>query len=86
MMVEAEAEPGSFRDPSGQVFLKDGRIFRTVNPSIAEDFDFVERSGLFDELIGKGWLIDHQKVDASVLGTKANRADHVLEHPRLPLV
>ena len=55
MMVEAE--PGSFRDPSGQVFLKDGRIFRTVNPSIAEDFDFVERSGLFDELIGKGWLI-----------------------------
>lgn len=86
MMVEAEAEPGSFRDPSGQVFLKDGRIFRTVNPSIAEDFDSVERSGLFDELIGKGWLIDHQKVDASILGRKGNRAVHVLEHPRLPLV
>jgi len=84
MTVEAEA--GSFRDPSGQVFLKDGRIFRTVNPSIAEEFDFVERSGLFDELIGKGWLIDHQKVDASILGTNANRAVHVLEHPRLPLV
>ena len=84
MMVEAE--PGSFRDPSGQVFLKDGRIFRTVNPSIAEDFDFAENSGLFHELIEKGWLIGYEKADALVLGAIGSRAIHVLEHPRLPLV
>ncbi len=45
MMVEAEA--GSFRDPSGQVFLKDGRIFRTVNPST----DIPQMTSKFVEIV-----------------------------------
>ena len=55
-MVGIEAEPGSFRDPNGRIYAKNGRIFRSVNASIAEDFDFVERSGLFADLIKKGWV------------------------------
>lgn len=85
-MVGCDAEPGSFRDPSGQVFLKDGRIFRTVNPLIANDFDFVERSGLFSELIGKGWIIKFHKIATTDLGPQGAPAVYVLEHPRLPMV
>ena len=85
-MVGIEAEPGSFRDPSGRVFSKDGRIFRSVNASIAEDFDFVERSGLFADLIEKDWIIDFKKVDPSGVGPEVAQATYVLEHPRVPLI
>lgn len=50
---------GSFRDPSGFVFERDGEIFRQVNLAYKENFDFLEKSGLYDLLVKKGLLIPH---------------------------
>jgi ribosomal protein L11 methylase PrmA len=80
------ADSGSFRDPSGQVFLSNGRVLRTVNPSIADDFRYAEDSGLFADLIGKGWLVDYEHTAPAALGTSGQQAAFVLEHPALPMI
>jgi ribosomal protein L11 methylase PrmA len=81
-----DAVPGSFRDPGGRVYRSGGRIFRTVMPSAAADFEAASASGLLARLVGRGQLLAHEPVDAGLLGDFALGAAHVLEHPRLPFV
>jgi ribosomal protein L11 methylase PrmA len=54
---------GSFRDPSGFVFEREGSIFRQVNQSYAADYDRLMSSGLYDRLTSKRLLIAHQEVE-----------------------
>ena len=48
---------GSFRDPSGFVYLADGVLYRQVNRVFAEEFDACVASGLYDELAAR-WAPD----------------------------
>ena len=50
---------GSFRDPSGFVFRRDGRILRQVNPVYREDYDALLSSGLHEELLSEGLIVPH---------------------------
>lgn len=77
---------GSFRDPGGQVYLLDGRVFRTVMPQAVDDFEFVRSTGLTKTLIEQGKLIPETIVDPAVLGQAGRRARFVLEHPALPFI
>ena len=54
--------PSSFRDPSGFLFTHEGVIYRQVNVSYKQYYDELMESGLYDSLVGKGWLIPHQEV------------------------
>jgi hypothetical protein len=54
-----DAVPGSFRDPRGYVFHRDGVLYRHVDPSAAEDFGRFESSGLREALHDAGLLIAH---------------------------
>jgi hypothetical protein len=54
--------PGSFRDPSGFLFCRDGLIYRQVNDVYREDYDHLMESGLYEDLVGAGLLIPHQEV------------------------
>ena len=56
-------EPGSFRDPNGFVFRKDGVIYRQVNASYADYYDLLMDSGLYQRLTDKGRLIPHAEED-----------------------
>lgn len=49
--------PASFRDPSGQVFRRDGRIYRTVTPKGCADYRFFVDSGLARELTDSGMVV-----------------------------
>lgn len=79
-------DPGSFRDPSGQIFYKDGRIFRSVSQTAAADFAAVRDSGLLEELVAEGLLIESEEVDLGELDGLAADAALLLEHPRLSFV
>ena len=57
---ETHREPASFRDPCGFLFRQGGVLYRQVNPAGAKDFDLLIGSGLYAELVGKGWLIAHE--------------------------
>lgn len=54
--------PGSFRDPSGYLFRRDGELLRFVSTRYRDDFDFLKASGLLDRLTDSGWLIPHEEV------------------------
>jgi hypothetical protein len=57
---------GSFRDPSGFVFRRDGEVLRQVNRSFAERWDDLQASGLLTTLQRRGLLIDHVEVDPAI--------------------
>jgi hypothetical protein len=53
----------SFRDPSGFVYVAEGTLLRQVNQSYAPHYDLLMRSGLYQVLVDKGWLIPHEELD-----------------------
>ena len=57
--------PGSFRDPSGAVFERDGRIFRTVNSVASRDFDFVRQTPFYDAAVRDGRLVEARLLSAA---------------------
>lgn len=52
-----QAVPGSFRDPAGFVFTRDGRIHRQVNTVYADNYCSLMDSGLYRHLVSDGLLI-----------------------------
>ncbi len=57
----------SFRDPSGVVFKREGRLYRQVNQVYQADYDLLMSSGLYDKLTKKKYLIPHQEVEQTPL-------------------
>ncbi len=56
-------DPGSYRDPAGFVFRRDGVIYRQIDPSFADDWQGYLDSGLYDRLREEGIVIPHTEVD-----------------------
>ncbi len=79
-------DAGSFRDPSGHVYLAKDKVYRTVMPSAVDDFDFVRSTGLISELVSSGRLIPETIVDREKINIPAENASYVLEHPILPFI
>jgi ribosomal protein L11 methylase PrmA len=76
--------PGSFRDPAGFVFQRDGTIYRQVNRWFAERYESVAASGLLGELEDQGLLIPHREVDRGL--AVSSEAHAVLQPDRVPFV
>ena len=85
-MSSPNVDTGSFRDPSGHVFLHGDRVLRTVTPYAVEDFEYVRSTGLIEYLVDKRLLVAEEQVDRESLGEFAAGASYVLEHPRLPFI
>lgn len=76
-------EPGSFRDPAGSVFYRDGKVLRRINPSYTSEYEKLRDSGIITELISSGQLVDTQEVARiDVAGGTA----YEVEHARIPFV
>ena len=61
--MSVEIEYGSFRDPNGFIFYRDGILYRQINRCYEEDFLCFKDSGLYDKLTEKKLLISHSEVD-----------------------
>ena len=59
--MSADRLPASFRDPSGFVFILEGEIYRQINQSYANDYDHFVSSGLYDSLVTRNWLVEHEE-------------------------
>jgi ribosomal protein L11 methylase PrmA len=64
-----EAVEGSFRDPSGFVYTRDGTPYRQVNLGFRQQFEGFLASGLYDELVGEGLLVPHEQVGLELSAT-----------------
>jgi hypothetical protein len=65
---------GSFRDPSGFVYTRDGILYRQINRSFREPFEAFLSSGLCDELARAGLLVSHEKVGLELSATEEAHA------------
>lgn len=83
MVGAATRVAGSFRDPAGFVFERDGVLYREVDTSFADTWDAVVDAGLYEALHARGLLVHHEVVDTS-LGS--DRAHAVLRPERLPVI
>jgi hypothetical protein len=57
---------GSFRDPQGTVFRRDGILYREIQSSYEPDWALLTRSGTLDELQAEGLLLPHDEVDPAL--------------------
>lgn len=57
-----EALGGSFRDPDGVVFRRDGRLLRQIRASHRDDWEALVSSGLLEAAWREGLLIHHAEV------------------------
>lgn len=73
---------GSFRDPNGFLFTRGGVLYRQVNAAYQPHYERLMTSGLYADLLKRGWLVAHEEAEAS-LGENAWK---VLQPERLPLI
>ena len=64
-----QAVEGSFRDPSGFVYTRDGTVYRQVNNSFRHHFEAFLASGLYDELVRDSLLVPHEQVGLELSAT-----------------
>ena len=73
---------GSFRDPAGHVFSRDGDVFRRVTPAGLPSYRRLMDSGAYAALTGSGVLVPHEEI-----GGDPDHLDHLILRPRqLPMV
>lgn len=85
-MAEAEADAGSYRDPSGHVYTFDGQIYRTVLEPAVPAFEALRASGLLDELVGRRWLVDTEEAPRDAIGPIGEDAAYLVRHQRIPFI
>jgi ribosomal protein L11 methylase PrmA len=67
-------DPGSYRDPGGFIYRRDGVLYRQIGPASIDDWEAFVSSGLADRLIAAGRLIGHEPADLALAATEAARA------------
>ena len=82
--MTAARDPGSFRDPSGFVFRRDGRLYRQITPAGRDAYERLMGSGVYRDLVEQGLLVAHREVD--VPPCEPDRAYRVIEPDPIPFV
>ena len=80
-MTDFKRVTGSFRDPSGFVFERDGIVYRQVNTRYQPNFDHLVGSGLYAELSERNLLVPHEEVDQPPNASEAYRFLKPLQIP-----
>jgi hypothetical protein len=78
------AVPGSFRDPSGFLFCREGLIYRQINRVYKAQYNQLLDSGLYEALVDAGLLIPHQEVDIEAVDPE--RAYRVILPEQIPFI
>ena len=81
-------DAGSYRDPGGFIFLKDGKVFRAIGQHSLEDWNCFSASPLFQDLQKDRLLIPTRAVDvrSMFLEQVVDASMAVVEHERVPFV
>lgn len=79
-----QAVQGSFRDPSGFVYTRNGTLYRQVNNAFRQQFEAFIGSGLYHELAHGGLLVPHESVSLELSAT--GDACAVLQPEQVPFI
>ena len=64
-MTHKKAHPASFRDPSGFMFVEEGKVKRQINPIYFKQYNALKGSGFFNTLFKSQVLIPHEELSNS---------------------
>ncbi|MCX7835747.1 MAG: SAM-dependent methyltransferase [bacterium] len=64
---QVEAEPSSFRDPSGYIVQYRNHLYRKVRKCYQPHYDHLMSSGLYNRLVQENLLISHEEVELAEL-------------------
>ena len=78
-------ETGSFRDPAGKVFYKNGKVYRKLSESGAKRFEYLKKDNLLDELIKKKFIIKTSESDGSEIDGQL-KSEKILEHEKINFI
>ena len=78
-------EKGSFRDPAGNVFYYENKIYRKINYLGIERLDYILKNKILEDSIENKFLIKSKAVN---LGDKIkkNNEDIIFEHDKIPFI
>ncbi len=76
--------PGSFRDPSGFLFHRDGAIYRQINLCYKDNYDHLMHSGLYETLVDAELLIPHEEVDIEY--ARSGNAYKIIKPELIPFI
>jgi len=79
------AHSASFRDPSGRIIKHDGEIYRTVNNSYKEQFDYFLKSGLYEALTKEKLILRFEEAKPELFD-KAAEVYKVIKPEQLPYI
>lgn len=65
MQQTTNRHSSSFRDPSGNIFISEGELYRGVNPIYFNEYHSLTKSGFYKKMFEKGLLIPHVEVEAN---------------------
>jgi hypothetical protein len=83
-MSKVEKVPGSFRDPNGFLFKRNGGLFRQINTAYHENYDLLMGSGLYKDLVSEDLLVEHEESEELPVETKL--AFKVIEPEKVPFI
>jgi len=82
-MIDFTIESSSFRDPSGFLFYQNDVLYRQINKSYKENYEFLIKSGLYENLVQKELLIPHEEVKNE---NKTDDGFIIIRPERIPFV
>ena len=53
----------SFRDPSGFLFYKNNLLYRQINKSYKEEYEYFMNSGLYEKLVSLNLIVSHREIE-----------------------
>jgi ribosomal protein L11 methylase PrmA len=85
-IIRPEPIPGSYRDPCGQVFCFDGKIYRAVFTPALENVSFSKESGFLEEAQKRGLVVPTKEITNPELLACFPDAAILLEHETVPFI
>ncbi len=81
-------EPGSYRDRDGRVAYSGGRVYRFLSARALADWEALEETGFFGELVSEGKVVRTERVDPipAELTELASGWAGLLRHERIPWI
>ena len=78
--------PGSFRDPAGQIYNYDNRIIRIIKKFGKDRYDAIKQSGVIEDSINKNFLIHTKDVTDEFTKFKNDDDCYFLEHKKIDYI
>src|SRR5437762_1293475 len=79
-------EPSSYRDRNGTVFYQGQEIYRAISAEALANWERLSAAPFFHEFVGRGSIVETERVAAPPLAGIGDGCAAVLRHERIPFV